>query len=94
VRPQKPGPAPKKPTQSADRIVVRVQDAADAGAAVLRGLLSSLPPSTTIVKDVDRMGRAVLQVPAGADISRIVSDLKEQPGVLYAEPLFYDYGSG
>ena len=66
----------------------------DAGAAVLRDLLRSLPERTNVVKDVDRMGRAVLQLPPGADVAKVVNDLKANPNVVYAEPLFLDYGSG
>ena len=82
------------PTQSADRVVVRVRNEAGGGAGVLRDLLKSLPASTAVVNDVDGMGRVVLRLPPGTDVAKVVDDLKANPGVIYAEPVFLDYGSG
>jgi hypothetical protein len=82
-----------RPTQSADRVVVRVKNGARERGGALRELLESLPESTAVVRDVDRTGMAVLQLPPGSDVSKVVDDLKSNPVVLYAEPLFLDYGS-
>jgi hypothetical protein len=90
--PEKPRLPQGKRTQAADRVVVRVKE--DAGAGVLRDLFKLLPAGTTVVKDVDRMGRAVLQLPPGTDVARAVTDLEASPDVVYAEALFLDYGSG
>jgi hypothetical protein len=72
--------------------VVRVKD--DVGGSFLRDLLKSLPASTNVVRDVDRTGLAVLQLPPGTDLTKVVDDLNANPGIAYAEPLFLDYGSG
>jgi hypothetical protein len=76
------------PAQSTNRIVVRLTD--DAGRSGLADLLKALPAATTIVRELDQKGLAVLQVPPGTDVTRVVAELKRSPLVVYAEPLFLD----
>lgn len=78
-------------SQAPDRLVVRLDPHHADPEPALRQLLASLPADITVVRDLDRFGRAVLQLPSGTDVAQVVAHLKEQPGVAHAEPLYLDH---
>lgn len=60
---------------------------------VLLKVLESLPLETTIVRNLDRFGSAVVRLPQGADVAEAVAEIRKRASVASVEPHYADYTS-
>jgi|GEM_PF-6344347 len=58
-----------------------------------RRVIESLPEESTVARDFDELGLAVIDLPKGADLSAVARMIETDEAVQYAEPNFIDSGT-
>src|SRR5687767_10311251 len=87
----------KKQTQKShlveNQLVVKLKKQFAVNPAARKQVIDSLPDESTIDRDFDELGVALINLPEGANPSEVAQKLGNQQAIEYAEPNFIDSGT-
>ena len=76
-----------------NQLIVKLRKEFALSPAARQEVIESLPSESTVDRDFDKLGFAVINLPRGTDPSAIAQEIEDNKAIEYAEPNFIDSGT-
>ena len=79
--------------QVGNQLIVKLKNEFAVNPVVRQQLIESLPSESTVGRDFDEMGFAIINLPEGTDPSAVAQQIGDNQVIEFAEPNFIDSGT-
>jgi hypothetical protein len=76
-----------------NQLIVKLKREFAGNPAARQQVIESLPGESTVGRDFDELGLAIINLPEGADPSAVAQEIGNHHAIEYAEPNFTDSGT-
>lgn len=83
----------QRPRQVANQLIVKLKRESNANQTARRRVIKSLPEGSTILRDFDEFGFALIELPNGVDPFTVAQTVETDRDVNYAEANLIDSGT-
>jgi hypothetical protein len=81
------------PRHVGNQLIVKLKPEFSANQGTRQQVLQSLPVESTVDRDFDETGVAVINLPEAANLQQVAREIENHQAVEYAEPNFIDSGT-